>query len=459
MKTILKPEDWVLKLYPEQKNYSCKLSKFVLIEEYDDEILVFHTITWAIYVLTKEEYKNILNNEYLKTFFVVIDEDFDDMDIAEKAYKERIVKKKLPTYDYISTYVILTTTACNARCHYCYEKNAVKIETMTLDTAENVVQFIKTHKYHNSPVNIQWFGGEPLLNTKVIDYISNRLKEMDIPFKSSIITNAHLFNYDTVIKASKDWNITSCQITIDGLFETYNKIKNFVYSDIDAFLVLIENMKTILDNSDIHVTVRFNIGNENIFQMYDTISYLKEEFKSYLDSKKISFYAYKLFDIIEGKEDAIPGFEDEVERLKEIININNGDKCDTFTGSNTFKREPIYEMCMAYNGNGIAILPNGQFSPCEHIRTEDLIGNIKDDVIDNNIIEKWQTLDGKEIDYCRKENCPLHPLCPRFYTCPNAVICSETNIKKEERLKEAHKRLYNTYTYYKNEIQKRKVGN
>ena len=51
------------------------------------------------------------------------------------------------------------------------------------------------------------------------------------------------------------------------------------------------------------------------------------------------------------------------------------------------------------------------------------------------------------------------------YIVPNGmaynsyVICDEKNLKINERLNEAHKRLKNTYTYYKTELKKRKVGN
>ena len=218
-------------------------------------------------------------------------------------------------------------------------------------------------------------------------------------------------------------------------------------------------MKKILNESDITITVRLNIGNENIFQMYDTISYLKEEFKEEANQGKISFYAYKLFDISEGREKEVDGFNEEIEKIKTVITLNNADKCDVFTGNETYKRTPIFNMCMAYNATGIAILPNGTFSPCEHIKEEDLFGNVTDGIIDTSIIERWQTFDGEPINYCRQQNCPLHPLCPRFYNCPNSVICDEKNLKINERLNEAHKRLKNTYTYYKTELKKRKVGN
>lgn len=459
MKTILSPEKWVLNLYPENEDTSYEVSKFIIVEEYNDEIILFHTITWAIYILTKKEYNNITDNEYLKSVKVVLNADIDELSIAEEAYRRRMTKKQLPTYDYVITYIVFTTTACNARCDYCYEKGTLNIETMTEKTAEDLIQFIIKHRYPNGEINLQWFGGEPLLNTNVIDYICSRLRELEIPYKSTMISNAYLFNQENINKAKELWNLKDCQITIDGLFEDYNTIKNYVYSDIDAFTTLIDNIKNILKDTDIHIKVRFNISNDNIFKMYNTISFLKDEFSDDAKLGKISFYVNELFDIMHDESLAIDGFKEELERITSIAHLNNNNKCDIFTGNNTYKREKIHQMCMAFDGYALAILPDGTFSPCEHIRHEDIFGNIIEGVQNKTVIEKWQTFDGDALNYCREQICPLHPICPRFYNCPSIIMCNEKNGKKEIRLDKAHKRLVNTYMYYLNEIEKKKVGN
>ena len=86
MKTILKPEKWVIELYPEATNAEYKLSNFVVVEKYDKDIIILHTITWGIYVLSETEYDNILSNDYLKGCKMVINSDIDEQSIAEKTY-------------------------------------------------------------------------------------------------------------------------------------------------------------------------------------------------------------------------------------------------------------------------------------------------------------------------------------------------------------------------------------
>lgn len=457
MNVILKPEEWALNLYTnEQQTNKTKLSNYIIKEIYGNEVLLFHTITWSIYVLTLEEYDNILNNEYLKSVNVIVDNNLDELKIATQAYRERMVKKNLPTYDRINSYVVFTTTACNARCHYCYETNLEKKESMTLETAENLVQFILKHHYPKSGAKIQWFGGEPLLNTKVIDYVSKRLDELNVKYYSTMISNSLLFNEENVSKID-NWKMKSVQITIDGLNETYNKIKNYVYSDIDAFLVLIENIHRLIDKTDIHITLRFNIGNDNIFEMYDTIEYIKEEFKDYIGNR-VSLYASRLYEFNDESYAPIDGYNDELKRISQLCSVNTPDNCVDGTDTETFKRTPINKMCMAYNGTGIAILPNGSFSPCEHVKDEDIFGNIIDGITDYSVIERWQDLGNDEmLSFCKENSCPLHALCSRFFLCSEIYVC-KTKERQEYRLKGAKEKLIKTYEYYLNEKNKLKGG-
>jgi len=60
----------------------------------------------------------------------------------------------------ITSYTILPTTGCNARCYYCFEHGS-KVMTMTRETAGEVVRFITEHCGPKKTVAIMWFGGEP----------------------------------------------------------------------------------------------------------------------------------------------------------------------------------------------------------------------------------------------------------------------------------------------------------
>ena len=452
MKTLLSPEKWVLDLYP----YICsnselkKLSNYIITAQTDTEIILLHTITWSIFSFTKEEYNNILSNKKLIDYKVVIPIDFDESEIANKVYLKRITPPSLPTYEYINGYVILTTTSCNARCFYCYESNLNKTETMTKETAENLIQFMIKHRFGNQPLSIQWFGGEPLLNQRIIDYIVDRLNELEIPFTSTMISNAFLLNEETIEKLEK-WKLKSIQVTLDGINDDYNKAKNYVYTDVDAYLTVINNIHNLLEKTNVSVSIRINANTDNINNLYEDIKFLKEEFKDYLN-KKLSIYVAPLFGYLDETYEPINDFWNKLEALQEIVNVSPLNCCDTSLNKGTFKRERIDGYCMAYKGMGVVVTPKGIIAPCEHIKEEDYLGDIVNDITNIDVIKKWQYFDGNEIDFCKENKCPYHPMCAKFYHCNTTTVC-EIPEQKYLRLKKASEKLLRTKLFYDAKIE------
>lgn len=451
MEILLTPEQWVLDLYPDIiVNSTYVMSKYLIKVEINDRIILLHTITWAIYDLSKQEYNEILDNNLLMLNKVVIPKDLDENIIANTVYIKRMTFKDLPSFETINSCVIFTTTACNARCAYCYENNIDKKETMTLSTAEKIVQFLcKRHKNKKTPLKIQWFGGEPLLNQTVIDYIVDRLNESEISFYSTIISNSYLLNENTINKLEK-WKLKTLQVTIDGIGDEYNKVKNYIYSDVDAFMTVIENIHNVLEKTSVNVNIRLNVSNENIFHMYDTIEYLKDEFKDYLHTNKLYIYVAPIFEIRNNETNGINGYWEEIERIKQIANVPEVSMCDIELNSETFKRKQINKSCLAFNGKSVVILPNGDLAPCEHVKKEDIYGNVEDGFINIDVVKKWYTFDGPQIDFCKNNNCPLQPICPRFFNCDENLICNNntTNLK---RIKKAQEKLIRTYNFYYNQ--------
>lgn len=449
MEILLTPEKWTLDMYPEliENPTEKKISNYVITAQTENEFLLLHTITWSIYSLTFNEYENILNNETLLSNRVIIPSNLNEDDIAQKVYLKRVTKPELPTYEFINGYVILTTTSCNARCFYCYEENLNKTETMTTETAENLVQFMIKHRNINKPLHIQWFGGEPLLNQRIIDYIVNRLIELEIPYTTSIISNAFLLNKETVEKLER-WNLKKIQITLDGIKDDYNKAKNYVYSDIDAYLTVIENIHNLLEKSNTEVTIRINANTDNIDHLHNDILLLKDEFKDYLN-KKLSIYVAPLFGYLDESYEPINNFWEKLEALQDIVMVSPLNACDLSLNDGIFKRERIDGHCMAYAGTTVAVTPSGKIFPCEHIKDEDCLGDIFNGVTNTNVIEKWQFFDGEEINFCKETKCPYFPLCPKFYHCDTATLCS-TIEQKNIRVNKGSYKLLRTKKFYDN---------
>ena len=69
----------------------------------------------------------------------------------------------------MNNYTIWLTTDCNLRCRYCYEGVEKKAIIMEQDLAAQVVDFIcETFDDKNEELCIDFHGGEPLLNYKIL---------------------------------------------------------------------------------------------------------------------------------------------------------------------------------------------------------------------------------------------------------------------------------------------------
>ena len=151
-------------------------------------------------------------------------------------------------------YRILTTTACNAACAYCYEKG-IKPVTMDRRTALETAEFIRMMRSAGGkyPV-LQWFGGEPLLNHEAMDLICRELRAEGMHYISRIVTNGSLWTEELIRTAVDLWNLRRVQVTLDGtgaLHERAKRLPEGTYrKTLQSILRLSEN--------DIHVSIRIN---------------------------------------------------------------------------------------------------------------------------------------------------------------------------------------------------------
>lgn len=158
-----------------------KFSKFNVYKKYNDqEYWVFNTLTTALIILENEKFmKYFINqdldngsedvNEFLEMGFL-IEDNFNELEYLEELRKTVVNSNKK-----IADIMIAPTMDCNARCYYCFE-NGCHREKMTFETADAVVHYIEEN-WNGELFNVTWFGGEPLLATDIIDYISEQMAQ------------------------------------------------------------------------------------------------------------------------------------------------------------------------------------------------------------------------------------------------------------------------------------------
>ncbi len=174
---------------------------------------------------------------------------------------------------------ILTTYKCNFRCVYCFEESVKQDVFLDRQTSEAIINWLikRTEKRGYKSIFIVFYGGEPLLNTEPIDYISRKMKEWADAngrrFNFAIITNGSLIKLALIDKWRKI-GLDCVRVSLDGDREAHNKKRPFMNGS-GSFDVIIRNIKSIIDK--VKVGIAGNFDTENLESIPRLLDYLEQE--------------------------------------------------------------------------------------------------------------------------------------------------------------------------------------
>ncbi len=438
-----KPFDKLLKKQKPKAGATYRPMYYVVEQPVDEGLLLYHTMTKAFLLLTPEEaeiYKtHPADLQQLIDLWFLVPEDHDDRLLARQI---RDVAKMLEEKTgAITNYTIYTTTDCNARCFYCFEKGRPRIP-MSRETAMQTANYIISHS-QGKKVSIKWFGGEPLFNMTAITLICKRLKEFGVDFSSKITTNGYLFDDTNINEAKELWQLRLVQITLDGTEEIYNRSKAYIYKDVNAYQRVIDNIHR-LQNANIHVSIRLNIDMYNAKNLSELVDELHKEF---IDSKGISVYLHPLYEEVKGSI----ALHDEQKRkfiFDRMSEIEARLREYGFYKPRRLKREIRTNHCMADNDHCVVITPDGHIGKCEHFTEDHLVGHIEHDEQDTQMLEAFRSV-REESDMCATcfdyPNCIWLKLC-EVHTCCYLEKREHERINMQQSLLYAYKEINETTT-------------
>lgn len=198
-------------------------------------------------------------NDFVKILLehkIVVTDGFDNDVFNQKKYL-----KYLSSFNSsVAGLTIATTTGCNFCCPYCYESSA-KGENMSESVENAIVRYIELLQ---KPIDITWYGGEPLLNWKTIENLTYRIAAIK-PKKEvayTLITNGYLLSRDKCDFFSKT-GMQHIQITLDGIEDTHNKSR-ISKNGKPSYQTIMDNIDyalSVLPNT--YIAIRVNIGSHN----------------------------------------------------------------------------------------------------------------------------------------------------------------------------------------------------
>jgi uncharacterized protein len=158
---------------------------------------------------------------------------------------------------------IAPTVSCNFACSYCFEEHPKRhlsdadIEAM----AAHVAGRLKP----GEPLNVTWFGGEPLAAFPALEKLDAALQaiadERGSPYTQFIITNGSLLDERKIAYFAGRPGFTGAQITLDGPPEIHDQ-RRYSSAGKPTFAKILDNLKAV--DGRFQVQLRVNLDRTNV---------------------------------------------------------------------------------------------------------------------------------------------------------------------------------------------------
>ncbi len=333
------------------------------------------------------------------------------------------------------SFTIYVTTKCNMNCSYCYEKGFVAAD-MSFEIADKVISFIheKMAEEEADLVNVQFHGGEPLLNLVIIEYLINALDKTaakgKVVFRYAMTTNATLFKKEMIPLLEKFDSIT---VSIDGEERVHDHHRVFKNQE-GTHQLVVKNIREMIKKIP-NIMGRATLTSETYKEVYNSFLYIIDlginnvgfeldfsgnNWTGYMIEEYISEFK-KIADTVHEKQRM--GINIEVPLLNTAITKTRNSICNG--GKTSF-----------------TITPDGGIYPClVSIATNELllgkIGQSKNVKVLNKIEEvaklKNTSCDGcARYDYCRATRCKIiNYIYNGDFLKSSPIFCSNERIKIE----------------------------
>jgi uncharacterized protein len=166
--------------------------------------------------------------------------------------------------------MVVLNLDCNLACGYCFEEGVRGKRTMSAETADLLVEWVKREQIaRGRKVSIDFYGGEPLMSIDLIRSISQRLRqscgEKGLLFEFSLVTNGTLLTRVVALEL-KALGMKSVKITLDGPREAHDLSRPFV-SGRGSFDIIVKNILEIMDITEVQIGGNFTRENYREFPL------------------------------------------------------------------------------------------------------------------------------------------------------------------------------------------------
>ncbi|MBO6126906.1 MAG: thioether cross-link-forming SCIFF peptide maturase [Clostridia bacterium] len=306
---------------------------------------------------------------------------------------------------------------CQLRCKYCFASQGDfggQRMLMSDKTAKNAIDFLILNSGKRKNLEIDFFGGEPMMNfeviKKTIEYAKINAKIFDKNFRFTITTNGLGLDDEKIDFLNQE--MSNIVMSLDGR-KNINDSMRITANGLGCYDIIVNNFKKIVKKrgkKDYYIRGTFTKKNLDFTQ--DVIALYN------LGFKKISLEPA----VIDENTDYALNFED-IEKIKHeydklaswVINTKKIDPDFVFFHFNiNLENSPCLTKKIKGCGCGndyIAVTPNGDIFPCHQFvgKNEFLMGNVNNNLFSKSIKSKCIKNLQNTLKLCK--NCTAKAFC------------------------------------------------
>lgn len=298
---------------------------------------------------------------------------------------------------------------CNLSCEYCFAKGGKYSgpdAIMSKEIARSAIDFLLENSGSHYNLDIDFFGGEPLLNFDVVKdtvaYAKSKEEEYKKHFNFTLTTNGLLLD-DEVIDYLNE-NMKNVVLSLDGRKEKHDQFRKTLNGkgSYDAVVPKFQNFVKKRGDKEYYMRGTFTANNLDF----------TKDLQNYID---LGFTRTSLEPVV-GKQDEAYALKDEhlekiyseYEKLADML-MEKIDKNEEFIFYHymiDLENGPCVHKRISGCGSGteyMAVTPTGELYPCHQFvgNPDFVIGNLKDGIVNKDLVNEFKTCNCYSKEECR----------------------------------------------------------
>ncbi len=325
---------------------------------------------------------------------------------------------------------------CNLRCKYCFADEGAyhsAREMMSFETAKAAIDFLLKESGTRKVLEVDFFGGEPLMNLDVVKktvyYAKEEAAKLGKRFLFTTTTNGLLLDDDTIKFFNEE--MENVVLSLDGRPEVHDAVRKTV-SGKGSYAAVIEKIKKFVRaRGDKHYYVRGTFTAKNLDFSKDVLFLADQGFDSLSMEPVVT-------DIpeLQIKEEHLATIEKEYERLCDeyLAREERGEGFNFFHFNIDLEGGPCLSKRVSACGAGneyFSVVPNGDIYPCHQFAGDKkwLMGN----VFEGKLNEEIRELFASSCLFTRKKcgDCFAKFICSGGCNANNYHYCGDVNTPYE----------------------------